>query len=438
MGIKLLVVGGGGREHALVWKALQSPLTSAVFCAPGNAGTASMAVNVAIAPDDVAGLVRFIREREIDLTIVGPEAAVAAGLGDEVAANGRLVFGPTKAAGQIESSKVFAKTLMQKAGVPTPPFRVFDDAAAARDYVRGEGRAFVVKADGLAKGKGTLVPRDMAETLEAIDELMVARRVGAAADQVLLEEPIRGKEVSLLALVDGTRVVPMVPACDYKRALDNDHGPNTGGMGAYSPPGFFGDPDVTAAVTCIFEPVVAALREAGTPYRGCLYAGLMLTADGMQVLEFNARFGDPEAQVVLPRIDGDLVTALEAAARGELPPDPVRWSAGATVGVVLAARGYPGPYASGALINGLSRLEPNVLAFHGGTASAPDGYHTAGGRVLTLVALGDSLADARERAYRNVGRVQFEGMTYRTDIAQREVPAAQLQAVVVPFPRGGG
>jgi phosphoribosylamine--glycine ligase len=238
--------------------------------------------------------------------------------------------------------------------------------------------------------------------------------------------------VSLLALVDGTRVVPMVPACDYKRALDDDHGPNTGGMGAYSPPGFFGDHDVTAAVTRIFEPVVAALREAGTPYRGCLYAGLMLTADGMQVLEFNARFGDPEAQVVLPRVDGDLIPALEAAARGELPADPVRWSPRASVGVVLASRGYPGPYSSGALISGLSRLEPNVLAFHGGTATAPDGYRTAGGRVLTLVALGDSLADARERAYRNVGRVQFEGTTYRTDIAQREVPAAER----LPSPEG--
>jgi phosphoribosylamine---glycine ligase len=428
VGIKLLVVGSGGREHALVWKALQSPVTSAVFCAPGNAGTASMAVNVAIAPDDVAGLARFVREREIDLTVIGPEAAVAAGLADEVAANGRLVFGPSRAAGQIESSKAFAKTLMQNAGVPTPPFRVFQEAVAAKDYVRGEGRAFVVKADGLAKGKGTLVPRDLAETLEAIDELMVARRVGAAADRVLLEELIKGKEVSLLALVDGTRVVPMVPACDYKRALDDDRGPNTGGMGAYSPPGFFGDRDVAAAASRILEPVVAALREAGTPYRGCLYAGLMLTADGMQVLEFNARFGDPEAQVVLPRVDGDLVPALEAAARGELPAEPVRWSGRATVGVVLAARGYPGPYPSGALINGLSRLEPNVLAFHGGTVTAPDGYRTAGGRVLTLVALGDSLADARERAYRNVGRVQFEGMTYRSDIAQREVPAALLSS----------
>lgn len=429
--MKILVVGSGAREHALVWKALQSPLTRAVFCAPGNAGTASVAVNVPIAADDVAGLARLVREHEIHLTVIGPESAVAAGLADEIAANGRLVFGPTRAAGQIESSKAFAKTLMQKAGVPTPPFRVFQDALAAKDYVRREGRAFVVKADGLAKGKGTLVPSDVAGTLEAIDELLVARRVGAAADRILLEEQISGREVSLLAFVDGTRVAPMVPACDYKRALDEDRGPNTGGMGAYSPPGFFTQADVETARTRVFQPVVDALREAGTPYRGCLYAGLMLTADGMQVLEFNARFGDPEAQVILPRMQGDLVPALEAAARGELPDSPVRWSPRATVGVVLAARGYPGRHATGAVISGLSRLERDVLAFHAGTITSSDGYRTAGGRVLTLVAPGDSLAEARERIYRNVERVQFEGMTFRTDIARREVPATQL----VPSPR---
>jgi len=430
--MNILIVGGGAREHALVWKALQSPLTTAVFCAPGNGGTASMAINVPLAVDDVTGLARFVRERGIDLTVIGPEAAVAAGLAEEIAANGRLAFGPTSAAGQIEASKAFAKTLMQKAGVPTPSFRVFDDAAAAKDFVRGEGRAFVVKADGLAKGKGTLVPSDVQGTLEAIDELMVARKVGAAADRILLEEQISGREVSLLAFVDGTRVVPMVPACDYKRALDDERGPNTGGMGAYSPPGFFTDAEVETARTRVFRPVVDALREAGAPYRGCLYAGLMLTADGIQVLEFNARFGDPEAQVILPRVQGDLVPALEATARGELSDAPVHWSSGATVGVVLAARGYPGPYASGALITGLSRLERDVLAFHAGTVSSPDGYRTAGGRVLTLVASGDSVTEARERVYRNVERVQFEGMTHRTDIARREVPAA-----VLPSPRGG-
>jgi phosphoribosylamine---glycine ligase len=432
VGINVLVVGSGAREHALVWKAVQSPLTRSVYCAPGNAGTASIAVNVPVAADDVAGVARLVRERAIDLTVIGPEVSVAAGLADEVAANGRLVFGPTKAAGQIEASKVFAKTLMQKHGVPTPAFRVFEDAAAAKDYVRGEGRAFVVKADGLAKGKGSLVPRDMAETLEAIDQLMVARTVGAAAARILLEERVSGREVSLLAFVDGDRVAPMVPACDYKRALDDDHGPNTGGMGAYSPPGFFGSADVEATRTKVFQPIVNALREAGAPYRGCLYAGLMMTADGVQVLEFNARFGDPEAQVILPRIEGDLVSALEATARGELPDAPVRWSSRATVGVVLAARGYPGQYASGALISGLFRLERDVLAFHAGTISAPDGYRTAGGRVLTLVASADSLAGARELAYRNVERVQFEGMTYRTDIARREVPEQLL-----PSPRGG-
>jgi len=431
--MNVLVVGSGAREHALVWKALQSPLTSAVFCAPGNGGTASMAINVPIAADDVSGLARLVRDREIDLTVIGPEAAVAAGLADELAAEGRLAFGPTKAAGQIEASKAFTKTLMQKAGVPTPGFRVFAEAAAAKDFVRGEDRAFVVKADGLAKGKGTLVPSDVQGTLEAIDELMVARRVGAAADRILLEERISGREVSLLAFVDGTRVVPMVPACDYKRALDDDRGPNTGGMGAYSPPGFFSEADVETARARVLQPVVDALREAGTPYRGCLYAGLMLTAEGVQVLEFNARFGDPEAQVVLPRVQGDLVPVLEAVARGELADSPVRWSSQATVGVVLAARGYPGPYSSGALISGLSRLERDVLAFHAGTVGSPDGYRSAGGRVLTLVASGESIPEARERVYRNVERVQFEGMTYRTDIARREVPTVDL----LPSPRGG-
>ena len=415
------MVGSGGREHALVWKALQSPLTSAVFCAPGNAGTASMAVNVPIAVDDVAGLVRFVREREVDLTIVGPEAAVAAGLADEVAASGRLVFGPTKAAGQIESSKTFAKTLMQKAGVPTPPFRVFQDAVAAKDYVRGEGRAFVVKADGLAKGKGTLVPRDVAETLEAIDELMVARRVGAAADRILLEEPISGKEVSLLALVDGTRVAPMVPACDYKRALDDDHGPNTGGMGAYSPPGFFGDGDVAAAATQILEPVVAALREAGTPYRGCLYAGLRVTADGIQVLEFNARFGDPEAQVVLPRLDSDFVALALAAAKGTLAdmPDPT-WSPRPAVGVVVASANYPDDalVKTGFPIRGLAEMPRGVQVFHGGTRFEPGrGLVTDGGRVVTSVALGDTVAEAREKALAGARQVRFQGAFYRSDIA---------------------
>ena len=425
--MNVLIVGGGAREHALTWKALQSPLTDAVYCAPGNAATAAIAVNTGIEATDVDRILRFVLERDVTLTVIGPEAAVAAGLADRLAAVDRLVFGPTAAAGRIESSKAFAKALMTRAGVPTPAYQVFDDPARAKDFVRGERRAFVVKADGLAKGKGTLVPRDAEETLECIDTLMLRKTVGAAADRVILEEKIDGREVSLMAIVDGDRIVPLPPACDYKRALDGDKGPNTGGMGGYSPVGFFGQDDVDRAVAAVLAPVVKALREDGTPYRGCLYAGLMVGQAGVQVLEFNARFGDPEAQVVLPRLDGDLVPLLEATARGALAEVKPSWSRRSTVGVVLASRGYPGTYQTGFPIDGLGTIERDVFAFHAGTAAGPDGYATAGGRVLTLVALGDSMAEARDRAYRNVERIRFEGMAYRHDLALREVESAVLQ-----------
>jgi len=425
--MNVLIVGGGAREHALTWKALQSPLTRSVYCAPGNAATAAIAVNTGIEATDVDRILRFVLERDVTLTVIGPEAAVAAGLADRLAAVDRLVFGPTAAAGRIESSKAFAKALMTRAGVPTPAYQVFDDPARAKDFVRGERRAFVVKADGLAKGKGTLVPRDAEETLECIDTLMLRKTVGAAADRVILEEKIDGREVSLMAIVDGDRIVPLPPACDYKRALDGDKGPNTGGMGGYSPVGFFGQDDVDRAVAAVLAPVVKALREDGTPYRGCLYAGLMVGHAGVQVLEFNARFGDPEAQVVLPRLDGDLVPLLEATARGALAEVKPSWSRRSTVGVVLASRGYPGTYQTGFPIDGLGTIERDVFAFHAGTAAGPDGYATAGGRVLTLVALGDSMAEARDRAYRNVERIRFEGMAYRHDLALREVESAVLQ-----------
>lgn len=419
--MNVLVVGSGAREHALVWKALQSPLTEAVFCAPGNAATASIAVNCAVPATDADRLVGLVRHRSVDLTIVGPDAAVAAGVCDAIAAAGHAVFGPGMAAGRIESSKAFAKELMRAAGVPTPRWWTFTNAVAAKDFVRGEGRAFVVKADGLAKGKGSIVAADVAETLEAIDRLMVAKVVGAAADQILLEERIEGREVSLMTLVDGRRVVPLAPACDYKRALDGDRGPNTGGMGGYSPPGFFSHADGVRACKELIEPVVHALTDAGTPYRGCLYAGLMVQERSVQVLEFNARFGDPEAQLVLPRLRGDLIPALNAAALGDLGEVSLDFRPEASVGVVLASRGYPGEVSTGMPISGLSSLESQVYAFHAGTASSAAGYATAGGRVLTLVALGETMAQARERAYRNVARIRFEGMTYRSDIAAREV-----------------
>jgi phosphoribosylamine--glycine ligase len=424
--MRVLIVGGGAREHALTWKALQSPLTDAVYCAPGNAATAAIAVNSGIQVTDVDGLARFVAERDIGLTVIGPEAAVDAGLADRLIESGRLVFGPTRAAGRIESSKAFAKSLMERAGVSTPAYRVFEDPARAKDFVRGERRPFVVKADGLAQGKGTLVPRDADETLECIDTLMLRKTVGAAADRIVLEEKVDGREVSLMALVDGERVVPLPPACDYKRALDDDKGPNTGGMGGYSPVSFFNDDDVARALDTVLGPVVRVLREDGTPYRGCLYAGLMISPTGVQVLEFNARFGDPEAQVVLPRLADDLIPLLEATARGDLDGVAPTWSPRASVGVVLTSRGYPGPYQTGYPIDGLGALEPGVLAFHAGTTAGPGAYLTAGGRVLTLVALGDSMAHARDRAYRNVDRITFWGMTYRHDLALRELGAPAL------------
>ena len=424
--MNVLIVGSGAREHALTWKALQSPLTDSVYCAPGNAATAAIAINTGMLATDVDGIARFNAERDIGLTVIGPEAAVDAGLADRLVQSGRLVFGATKGAGRIESSKAFAKSLMARAGVPTPAFRVFDDPASAKDFVRGERRAFVVKADGLAKGKGTLVPYDAEETLECIDTLMLRRTVGTAADRIVLEEKVDGREVSLMALVDGERVVPLAPACDYKRALDDDRGPNTGGMGGYSPVSFFGEDDVARTVDTVLRPVVRLLREEGTPYRGCLYAGLMVGSGGVQVLEFNARFGDPEAQVVLPRLADDLVPLLEATAAGDLDGVTPTWSTQASVGVVLASRGYPGAYQTGCPIDGLGTLEPGVLAFHAGTTAGAGRYLTAGGRVLTLVALGDSMAEARDRAYRNVDRISFQGVSCRRDLALRELGAPAL------------
>ncbi len=422
--MNVLIVGGGAREHALTWKALQSSLTGAVYCAPGNAATAAIAVNTGIEATDVDGIARFVSERDVSLTVIGPESAVAAGLADRLTATDRLVFGPTAAAGRIESSKAFAKSLMARAGVATPAYQVFDDPARAKDFVRGERRAFVVKADGLAKGKGTLVPRDAEETLECIDTLMLRKSVGAAADRIILEEKVDGREVSLMAMVDGDRVVPLPPACDYKRLLDGDKGPNTGGMGGYSPVSFFGAGEVDRAVADVMVPVVQTLRQDGTPYRGCLYAGLMVGTSGVQVLEFNARLGDPEAQVLLPRLEGDLIPLLEATARGALGGARPSWSTRSSVGVVLASRGYPGTYQTGFPIDGLGTIERDVFAFHAGTTAGPGGYETAGGRVLTLVALGDSMGEARDRAYRNVDRLRFEGMAYRHDLALREIESA--------------
>jgi len=425
--MRVLVIGSGAREHALCWALRRSPQLTALYCGPGNGGTAALAENVPLDPMDFAACADWAARSRINLTVVGPDDPLGGGIADVFAARGLLVFGPSKAAARIEASKAWAKQLMLDAGVPTARAVGFADHAAALaqlDRYAADGGRFplVVKADGLAAGKGVVVAEDAAEARAAVDAMMLDRRLGAAGATILVEEHLVGPEVSLFALCDGERVVPLAPACDYKRALDGDAGPNTGGMGAYSPPGF-ATPEMLAEVEArILRPTAAAMAAAGAPFRGLLYAGLMLTADGPKVIEFNARFGDPETQVVLPRLEGDLLELCLAVARGRLDAvPPPTWRPEAACGVVLASEGYPGPFARGKAITGLDALDPDILAFHAGTRREADGrLVTSGGRVLTLVALGPTVAAARERVYANVGRVRFEGARHRTDIAARE------------------
>jgi phosphoribosylamine---glycine ligase len=419
--VKVLVVGSGAREHALAWACARSPLVGEVLCAPGNGGTAQVGRNVAVKAEDVEGVVQLALAEDVDLVVIGPDAAIAAGLADALDVEGIDCFGPTAAAGRIEGSKEFAKDLMNDAGIPTARWVGAGESTLARavDFIEEHRGNVVVKADGLALGKGVTVCSSVAEAVAAVDECLVARRFGDAGRRVVVEERLVGPEVSIFALSDGTHVRVLAPACDYKRAFDGDTGPNTGGMGSYAPPSFV---DVGAllddAVRDVVQPCIDVLRERGTPYRGCLYAALMLTPQGMRVLEFNARFGDPETQVVLPLLADDPVPLFLACAQGDLAPGRAAWDAGACVGVVAASGGYPGPVRTGKVITGLESLDPDVLCFHAGTQRRDDGsYVTGGGRVLTVVGRGDSLDAARSRAYANLERISFDGMRFRSDIA---------------------
>jgi phosphoribosylamine---glycine ligase len=431
---RVLIAGSGAREHALAWACVRHPGTE-LLCAPGNGGTAEVATNLAVAADDVPGIVRAATEREVDLVVIGPDAAVAAGLADACAARGIAVFGPTRAAGRVESSKEFAKHLADAAGIPTARWLAggVDDRDRLHGFA-GELGSCVVKADGLALGKGVTVCDDAAQARVAIDACLLEGRFGDAGARVVVEERMGGREVSVFALSDGEAVRVLLPACDYKRSEDGDRGPNTGGMGAYAPPaGLDAGALLDESLRRFVEPCVAALRELGTPYRGCLYAGLMLTDAGLRLVEFNARFGDPEMQVVLPLLDEDLLDLLTACAHGGLPAGRAAALPGAAVGVVAAAAGYPGPVRGGDAITGLDRLDPGAVLFHAGTRRDPDGtVRTAGGRVLTVVGRGATLAAARERAYANLARVRFDGMRHRRDIAdaggaQVAVTAAALR-----------
>jgi phosphoribosylamine--glycine ligase len=420
--LRILIIGSGAREHALAWKIKQSPKVTELYAAPGNAGTASIARNLDIRPNDIESLAGTAKDIGIDLTVVGPEAPLAAGIVDRFEQLGLPIFGPTKAATQIESSKVFSRNLMQKYGIPCPKGVTFSSYPEAKRYVESQPVPMVVKADGLAAGKGVTVASSKEEALKALADIMEAKIFGPAGDQVIIEEHLIGKEVSLLAFTDGNTVIPMVPACDYKRVFDDDRGPNTGGMGSYSPPGFF-DAELTGKVTkTILLPAVKAMAQEGMPYKGVLYAGLMIAEDKPKVLEFNARFGDPETQAILPRLRTDLVDILLAVVDNKLSKAVVQWHNNACVGVVIASGGYPGNYKTGFKITGLEKLADDIVVFHAGTRLGEDSQvYTDGGRVLTVTAAGKSMAEARARVYDNLPRINFDGCHYRRDIAAREV-----------------
>jgi phosphoribosylamine--glycine ligase len=417
--IRVLVVGAGGREHALAWSCRRSALPQEVLCAPGNGGTATIAENVGADPSDAASIVRLARERAIELVVLGPESSIAAGVADALQGADIAVFGPTAAAGRIETSKVFAKQLMDSAGVPTARWATATaaDRSAADALIREtEGRC-VVKADGPALGKGVVVCDDPARAAAALDACLQGA-FGDAGTTAVVEERLEGPELSLMVLTDGTNVRVLPGARDYKRAHDGDRGPNTGGMGAVAPAG----PDhgqQRALSDTLIQPVVDALRERGTPFRGCLYAGLILTPDGPKVLEYNARFGDPEAQAVLPLVNEDMVELMGAAAVGNLNAGIVDVHHGARVGVVAVADGYPGEVGTGMRVNGLDELDDDLICFHGATHRAGAGMvFTTGGRVFTLVGSGRDLAGARSTVYDHIQRLSFQGMRYRTDIGQ--------------------
>lgn len=417
--MKVLVVGGGGREHALVWKLAQSEEANELFCAPGNAGIEEIAQCVPLRAEDIEGLLALAREEEIDLTVVGPEAPLVAGLVDAFSAEGFLVFGPTSRAAAIEGSKVWAKNLMAKYGIPTAEFAVFDHPSAALDHVAATPGPWVIKADGLAAGKGVVVAEERAEAVRALKNIMEKKVFGAAGDRVVIEEKLEGEEVSVLAITDGEEMVMLPAAQDHKRLLDHDAGPNTGGMGAYAPCPML-TPDLARAVEeKILRRLLEALAAEGIVYRGVIYAGLMLTAQGPMVLEFNCRFGDPETQPLMMGLEGDLLAVLYGAAKGNLGEARLAWKGGSAACVVLASEGYPGSYRTGLEIELPPETPEGVVLFHAGTVRRGEKLFTAGGRVMGVTALGNTLAEALDRCYAVAEKIHFAGKHYRRDIGRR-------------------
>ncbi|OGO06634.1 MAG: phosphoribosylamine--glycine ligase, partial [Chloroflexi bacterium RBG_13_57_8] len=408
----------GAREHTITWKLAQSPKAGEIFIAPGNAGTARIAHNIDIKVEDNAGLLKFAEENRIDLTVVGPELPLANGVVDLFQKNGLAIFGPTQTAARIESSKVFAKDLMQRHGIPCARSKAFSDAKEAKDYVNKQKPPIVLKADGLAEGKGVVIAESIGDAEKAIDEMMRVKKFGAAGDKVVIEEHLTGREMSFFVFTDGRTIAPTVPACDYKRIHDGNKGPNTGGMGSYSPPEFYNDLLGDIIMKTIMRPTVLALADEGHAYQGTLYGGLMITNNVPRVIEFNARLGDPETQVVLPRLKTDIIDIMLAVVNNTLDKTKIEFDNNACAGVVMASGGYPGSYKTGFPITGLDDLDKDILVFHAGTKAGNKGeVLTGGGRVLTVVARGEDLAEARRKVYKNIDRIKFEGCYYRKDIA---------------------
>ena len=433
--MRVLVVGGGGREHALVHSFAQSTLADRIFCAPGNAGTAEIADNIGVDAEDLPALLDFASREQVDLTVVGPEAPLVAGICDLFEEHGLAVFGPNRDAAQLEGSKAFAKEVMREGGVAAGAYSRHETPESALAALSPDrSYPLVVKADGLAAGKGVIICNDLAEARAAVESCFVARDFGAAGDVVIIEEFLAGSEVSLLVLCDGRNAVPLAPAQDYKRIFAGDQGPNTGGMGSYCPVPDFEQAAIDAAMEHVAEPVIAALRKRDIAFRGVLYAGLIVTEAGVKVLEFNCRFGDPETQAVLPRLDSDLLELCAAGASGELAGVKTAWKPQECVTVVMASAGYPASSHKGDVIDGLAAADAmdDVTVYHAGTARQDGDVVTAGGRVLAVSALGSGFAAARERAYAAVSKITFDGAQVRADIAERAVKAAAGELDLFP------
>jgi phosphoribosylamine--glycine ligase len=417
--LKVLVIGNGAREHALIWKLAQSPRVQSLFAAPGNAGTAQIAANLNIKPTDFPALGAAVKQNQIDLVVVGPEGPLVEGIADYFKKLNIPIFGPNQAAAQLEGSKAFSKNLFQKNGIPCAKSETFSDLKSAKKYIQEMGAPLVIKADGLAAGKGVIMAETVQQALDGVSAIMESRTFGSAGDRVVIEEWLVGREMSFFAITDGQSVLPLVPACDYKRVSDGDQGLNTGGMGSYSPTIFYTPELGQKIISTIIEPTIHAMAKDGTPFQGILYAGLMVKDNQPKLLEYNVRFGDPECQVILPRLKSDFMDIIMGVVDKKLQLVKPIWNSDPCVGVVMASGGYPGNYKTGLAIDGLDQVSKDIIVFHAGTKIGENGQVlTNGGRVLTVVSTGKTIEEARLRIYADIDEIKFEGAQYRKDIAK--------------------